>query len=55
MDTTSQGDVSSFLDRYADALTRGDLPGIAACYALPALVAGDAAAIPISEPGPASA
>ena len=50
MDTTSQHDVSSFLDRYADALAGGDLPGIAACYAVPALVVGDTATIPVSEP-----
>jgi ketosteroid isomerase-like protein len=50
MDTTSQPDVLSFLDRYADALARGDLPGIAACYAVPALVVGDGATIPVSEP-----
>jgi ketosteroid isomerase-like protein len=50
MDTTAHHDVASFLDRYADALAGGDLPGIAACYALPALVVGDAATIPVSEP-----
>jgi hypothetical protein len=51
MDTTSTpADVAAFLDRYANALVSGDLPGIAACYALPALVAGDAASIPISDP-----
>ena len=50
MDTTPQHDVSAFLDRYADALARGDLPAVAACYALPALVVGDAATIPVSEP-----
>ena len=50
MDTTSHAEVGAFLDRYAEALAAGDLPGIAACYALPALVAGDEAAIPLSEP-----
>jgi ketosteroid isomerase-like protein len=50
MDTTSQHDVAAFLDRYADALAGGDLPGVAACYALPALVVGDGATIPVSEP-----
>ena len=50
MDTTSQQDVAAFLDRYANALVNGDLPGIAACYALPALVVGDGATIPVSEP-----
>ena len=51
MDTTPHAEVGTFLDRYAGALAGGDLPGIAACYALPALVAGDDQAIPISEPG----
>jgi ketosteroid isomerase-like protein len=37
------------LDRYAEALAAGDLPGIAACYALPALVVGDANTIPVTE------
>jgi ketosteroid isomerase-like protein len=50
MDTTAQHDVEAFLDRYADALASGDLPGIAACYALPGLVVGDAATIPLTEP-----
>jgi ketosteroid isomerase-like protein len=50
MDTTAQHDVAAFLDRYAQALAGGDLPGIAACYALPALVVGDGATIPVSEP-----
>jgi ketosteroid isomerase-like protein len=49
MDTTAQHEVASFLDRYAEALAGGDLPGVAACYALPALVVGDAATIPVSE------
>jgi hypothetical protein len=51
MDTTSHPDVPAFFDRYAEALTGGDLPGIAACYVVPALVVGDAAAIPVAEPG----
>lgn len=50
MDTTSEQDVSTFLERYADALGRGDLPGIAACYAMPALVVGDGGALSVSEP-----
>jgi ketosteroid isomerase-like protein len=49
MDTTSQADVTAFLDRYAEALVAGDLPGVAACYALPALVVGDAATVPVAE------
>ena len=50
MDTTAHAEISAFLDRYADALAAGDLPGIAACYAVPALVVGDAATIPVTEP-----
>jgi hypothetical protein len=51
MDTTSPADVSAFLDRYGGALAAGDLPGIAGCYALPALVVGAAATIPVAEAG----
>lgn len=51
MDTTSTpADVAAFLDGYANALTSGDLPAITACYALPALVVGDGATIPIADP-----
>ena len=50
MDTTPPPDVPAFLDRYAEALGAGDLPAIAACYALPALVVGDGATIPVAEP-----
>jgi hypothetical protein len=49
MDTTSHPDVATFLDRYAEALADGDLPGIAACYVVPALVVGDGAAVPVAE------
>jgi hypothetical protein len=51
MDTTPTSEIAAFLDRYAEALTAGDLPGIAACYVLPALVVGDAATIPVTEAG----
>ena len=51
MDTTPPPELPAFLDRYAQALAGGDLPGIAACYALPALVVGDAATIPVTEAG----
>jgi ketosteroid isomerase-like protein len=50
MDTTRHAEISAFLDRYAAALAAGDLPGIAACYAVPAMVVGDAATIPVTEP-----
>ena len=50
MDTTPPSDIPAFLDRYAEALAAGDLPGIAACYVLPALVVGDAGTIPVTEP-----
>src|SRR4029453_12384263 len=49
MDTTPHTEITAFLDRYADALAAGDLPGVAACYAVPALVVGDAATIPVAE------
>jgi ketosteroid isomerase-like protein len=48
MDTTPPSEITAFLDRYAEALAAGDLPGIAACYALPALVVGDTGAIPVA-------
>jgi Domain of unknown function (DUF4440) len=51
MDTTSPPDIRAFFDRYAEVLVGGDLPGIAACYALPALVVGDAGTIPVTEAG----
>ena len=51
MDTTPPSEIAAFLGRYAEALTAGDLPGIAACYVLPALVVGDAATIPVAEAG----
>jgi hypothetical protein len=51
MDTTPPPEIPAFLDRYGEALADGDLPGIAACYALPALVVGDTGSIPVAEPG----
>jgi ketosteroid isomerase-like protein len=51
MDTTPPAEIAAFFDRYAEALSAGDLPGIAACYVLPALVVGDAATIPVTEAG----
>ena len=49
MDTTSQPDLPAFFGRYAEALAGGDLPGIAACYVVPAVVVGDGAAIRVAE------
>jgi hypothetical protein len=51
MDTAPPAEIPAFLDRYAEALTAGDLPGIAACDVLPALVVGDAGTVPVAEPG----
>ena len=51
MDTTPTSEIAAFLDRYAEALSAGDLPGIAACYVLPALVVGDAVTITVTEAG----
>jgi ketosteroid isomerase-like protein len=50
MDTTSHPEVPAFFDRYAEALADGDLPGVAACYVVPALVVGDSVAVPVAEP-----
>jgi hypothetical protein len=50
MNTTPTPDVPAFFDRYGEALAGGDLPGIAACYAYPALVVGDAGTVPVAGP-----
>jgi hypothetical protein len=51
MDTTPTSEIEAFFGRYAEALSAGDLPGIAACYTLPGLVVGDGATIPVTEAG----
>lgn len=37
-----------FFDCYGEALATGDLPGISACYEIPALVMSDAGSIPVA-------
>ncbi|MGS2648410.1 hypothetical protein [Streptosporangium sp. LJ11] len=42
-------EIKAFLFRYADALTAGDLDGIAACYGYPSLILGDESAQAVAE------
>ena len=41
--------VRSFLERYGAALGAGDLPAVAACWEIPALVLSDQGAHPVAE------
>jgi hypothetical protein len=41
--------VRSFLERYDQALGAGDLPGVAACWQVPAMVLSDEGARPVQE------
>jgi hypothetical protein len=42
--------LQTFLVRYGEALSAGDLKAISGCYALPSLVLSDAGSIPITTP-----
>src|ERR687894_592324 len=42
--------LQTFLARYGEALSAGDLKAISGCYALPSLVLSDAGSIPITTP-----
>jgi hypothetical protein len=42
--------LSDFFDRYGSALTAGDVPAIAGCYALPGSVVADAYTFTFSSP-----
>jgi hypothetical protein len=42
--------LTEFFDRYGTALTAGDLPGIAACYAMPGMVVADDATFAFTSP-----
>ena len=42
--------LQTFLARYGEALSAGDLKAISGCYALPSLVLSDAGSIPITKP-----
>ena len=41
--------LQSFFQSYARVLSAGDLPGVAACYEVPALVLGDQVAIAVPD------
>ena len=47
MNATDQ-DLQTFLARYGEALSAGDLKAISGCYVLPSLVLSDAGSIPIT-------
>jgi hypothetical protein len=42
--------LTDFFDRYGAALTAGDVPGIAACYALPSSVVADTYSFTFTSP-----
>jgi hypothetical protein len=42
--------LTDFFDRYGAALTTGDVPGIASCYALPSSVVADAYSFTFTSP-----
>ena len=42
--------LTDFFDRYGAALTAGDIPGIASCYALPSSVVADAYSFTFTSP-----
>jgi len=45
----SNDEISRFLERYGRALSTGDLPAIANCWAVPALVLGDEDAVAVGD------
>ncbi len=48
--STDLDTLADFFDRYGVALTSGDLPAIAGCYALPGLVVADTYSFSFSSP-----
>jgi hypothetical protein len=46
--TQQEERLQAFFVRYGEALAAGDLPTIADCYAVPALVLSDAGSIPVA-------
>ncbi|PZF91684.1 hypothetical protein [Micromonospora endophytica] len=48
--STDLDTLSDFFDRYGVALTAGDLPAIAGCYALPGLVVADTYSFSFTSP-----
>ena len=47
---TDLDDLTDFFDRYGTALTRGDVSGIAGCYALPGMVVADSYSFTFASP-----
>ncbi|HET6533088.1 MAG TPA: hypothetical protein VFH03_21065 [Actinoplanes sp.] len=47
---TDLDDLTDFFDRYGSALTRGDVSGIAGCYALPGMVVADSYSFTFTSP-----
>ena len=47
---THLDDLTDFFDRYGTALTRGDVSGIASCYALPGMVVADSYSFTFASP-----
>ncbi len=47
---TDLDDLTEFFGRYGAALTAGDVPAIAGCYALPGMVVSDAYSFTFSSP-----
>lgn len=48
--STSRIDLAAFFDRYGNALTTGDVAGVAGCYALPGMVLADSYSFTFSSP-----
>ena len=47
---TSLDSLTDFFDRYGSALTRGDVAGVANCYALPGMVVADTYSFTFQSP-----
>jgi hypothetical protein len=47
---TDLANLTEFFDRYGSALTRGDVAGIAGCYALPGMVVADSYSFTFASP-----
>ena len=47
---TDLENLTDFFDRYGSALTRGDVAGVAGCYALPGMVVADSYSFTFTSP-----
>ncbi|MEV4709116.1 hypothetical protein [Actinoplanes sp. NPDC049316] len=47
---TDLENLTDFFDRYGSALTRGDVAGVAGCYALPGMVVADSYSFTFASP-----